>query len=511
MSKQHTTELYALGADEDILAQFCASLQPLPSVLRYYDEFDDTTRSIRAPTEEAVFELFFHGRCLKIDFASRNPRCALILKHTLALMFEQDISVTSIARYFTKVHHLSDYDLVSLLRTGPLEIKRLWSEWRARELESGEYILAKHILHLICTYRWNGWSHEYRDFLRTTLPLPAVDKYASVRAGDVFLSPDEEAAIVRYLDDVVTRLRTDEHLPYPTLADAGMMLCAYQFAMRPVQIGILDARHVRIWHDGVEDNPTVHLTFHMAKQRSNRHKVQLTRRVKREWVPIFVHLKAYLDKATIDGSEKFFQVKSTIEVGRRISSLVRLLIGSDDLGTATDLRHTAAQRLVDAGASHEELAEYMGHAQTNTGLIYYATSSSHAERVNRALGASEVYRRIAKIAHDRFISPDELAALKDEQQIAAVPHGIPISGIGGCSSGQPSCPYNPIASCYGCRKFMPVIDKGLHNKVLGDMREIVLFFERSSRADLQSPTYMQLQRTISEIQTVVDELEGVGA
>jgi len=510
MPKQQSSELFALRADDDMLGQFCASLQPLPSVLRYYDEFNDTTRSISAPTEENMFELFFHGRCLKVDFATRKPHCALILKHTLAMMFEQDISITTVASYFSKVHQLTDDNLAELIQSGPLEIGRLWSEWRARELDSGAYILAKHILHLLCTYRWNGWSHEYRTFLRTTLPLPAVDKYAAVRAGDVFLSADEEAAIVRHLDDTVTRLRADEHIPYSALADAGMMLCAYQFAMRPVQIGILDERHVRIWHDGIDDDPTVHLTFHMAKQRASKHRIQLTRRVKREWVPIFVHLKSHLDKAKVAGSEKFFQVTSALEVSRRISSLIRPLIGSDDRVTATDLRHTAAQRLVDAGASHEELAEYMGHAQINTGLIYYATSASHAERVNRALGASEVYRRVAKIAHDRFITPEELAVLKDEQQIAAVPHGVPISGIGGCKSGQPSCPYSPVASCYGCRKFMPVTDTGLHTKVLGDMREIVLFFERSSRADSKSPTYMQLQRTIGEIQIVIDELGGGG-
>jgi hypothetical protein len=199
-------------------------------------------------------------------------------------------------------------------------------------------------------------------------------------------------------------------------------------------------------------------------------------------------------------------VKSAQEVGERISILVRNLIDSDDRGTATDLRHTAAQRLVDAGASHEELAEFLGHAQTNTGLVYYATSASHAERVNKALGASDVYRRIAQIAHDRFISYEELTALKSEQQIAAVPHGIPIAGIGGCQSGQPGCPYNPVTSCYGCRKFMPVNNKSLHEKVLNDMRETVLFFENSSRADIKSPTYMQLQQTISEIQAVIKEL-----
>ena len=188
--------------------------------------------------------------------------------------------------------------------------------------------------------------------------------------------------------------------------------------------------------------------------------------------------------------------------------LVRSLIGTEGLGTATDLRHTAAQRLVDAGASHEELAEFLGHAQTNTGMIYYTTSASHAERVNRALGASTIYRQVAKIAHDRFISPGELAALKEEKQIAAVPHGMPISGIGGCTSGQPSCPYNPVTSCYGCRKFMPTTDLGLHIQVLTDMRDVVLLFERSSRGDVQSPAYMQLQRTIAEIQTVIGELEG---
>jgi len=510
MPVQQVTELRESGGGDAILAQFCAGLQPLPSVLRYYDEFEDATRSIPAPTEENVFALFSHGRCLKVNFAQRNGYCSLILKHTLVMMFEQDISVASIASYFSRLHQLTDHDLIALLQTSPVEIGQLWAKLRAREMDSGGYILAKHILRLLCTYRWNGWSPEYRDFLRTTLPLPAVNKYAAIRNGDVFLSPDEEAAIVRYLDDMVTRLREGEHLPYPTLADTGMVLCAYQFAMRPVQIGFLDTRHVRVWHDGVEDDPTVHLTFHMAKQRGNTHRVQLTRRVKREWVPIFVHLKAHQDKTATDSSEKFFQVKSALEVSRRISSLVRQLIGSDDLGTATDLRHTAAQRLVDAGASHEELAEYMGHAHTNTGLIYYATSASHAERVNRALGASEVYRRISKIAHDRFISPEELAALKDQQQIAAVPHGMPISGIGGCNSGQPSCPYNPVTSCYGCRKFMPVTDMVLHNKVLDDMREVVLFFEHSSRADLRSPTYMQLQRTIGEIQAVIDELEGAG-
>lgn len=55
---------------------------------------------------------------------------------------------------------------------------------------------------------------------------------------------------------------------------------------------------------------------------------------------------------------------------------------------------------------------------------------------------------------------------------------------------------------------MPTTDLGLHRQVLADMREVVLHFERSSRGDMQSPAFMQLQRTIAEIQTVIGELEG---
>ncbi len=507
MDQRPAIALQEPGSENNLLAQLCTVLSPLPSVLRYYDEFDDSIRSIRNPADEQVFELKVHGVACNIDFSKRRIECATIFKHVFALMLVHDLSASTIVSYFSRLHHITDSDVAKLVQSDPTQIGKIWAELRAREMTSGAYMLAKYVLHLLCTYRWNGWSQDYRAYLSTTLPLPALDKYAAVRSGDVFLSAEEEALIVRHLDDMVERVKCSEPVSHDALVDAGMLLCAYQFAMRPIQIGMLDLRHVRIWSDEISDEPTVHLTFHMAKQHGTKNRIPLTRRVKREWVSIFTHLKTHLDEVGADGATKFFQVKSAQEVGARISALARSLIGSDDLGTATDLRHTAAQRLVDAGASHEELAEFMGHAQTNTGLVYYATSASHAERVNRALGASEVYRRVAKIAHDRFISYDELVELKGEQQIAAVPHGMPIAGIGGCRSGQPSCPYNPVTSCYGCRKFMPVTDKALHEKVLSDMREVVLFFESSARADMKSPTYMQLQRTVAEIQTIIAELE----
>lgn len=334
-------------SENDVLAQLCATLPPLPSVLRYHDEFTDAIHSIRSPDKQEVFELLVQGGLRNLDFSKFNPECSVIFKHVFAFLITQNLTIGTAYNYIYYAHQLTPDDVAAIVEARPSGIGAVWMNLRGRELAPQAYKAAKSLLHLLCAYRLHGWSQEYRQFLSTTLPLPAVDKYASVRSGDVFLSSDEEALIVRHLDDMVERLKHAEPIPYDAVVDAGMLLCAYQFAMRPVQIGMLDLRHVRVWDDEISAEPTVHLTFHMAKQRGNKPRILLTRRVKREWVSIFTHLKTHLDVIKADGGTKFFQVKSSQEVGRRLSTIVRNLIGTDDLGTATDLRHTAAQRLVD--------------------------------------------------------------------------------------------------------------------------------------------------------------------
>ena len=491
----------------DLIADVVSRLPALPPVIRYYDEFDDATRSIAAPAEAKVFELLIYGRPHRLDFDRYPGAYGMLVKQLFLMLLGQELHVVSAFKAASGAMHFSAAEVDKLLDAGPHKIGCEWTVIRARDLPQDAYRFCKTLLRLLCVHRLCGWSPTYEEFIRSSLPGPATDSHAGVRSGDVFLSADEEAAIVRYLDETVSALSANALQAHDDLCDAGMLLCAYQFAMRPIQIAMLTMRNVRIWQDDPHGPPTVHLTFHMAKQKSAATRKPLTRRVKREWAPLFVAVHGQRKAVEVTGAARLFTVGSSYEAGARIAALVRKLIGSEDLGTATDLRHTAAQRLVDAGASHEELAEFLGHSYVQTGLVYFRTSASHAERVNRALGASDVYRRVAKFSHDRFISPEELTLLKGEQQIAGVPHGIPIAGIGGCTSGQPACPYNPVTSCYGCRKFMPLHDRAMHESVLASMREVVMFFEQSSRGDAQSPTYLQLQRTIAEIQMIIGELE----
>lgn len=487
------------------LGQIAQQLPALPPLLRYYDDFDDATRVIRDPSEENVFTVHVNGTRNYLDLSAYSNSYATLLKHLFAYLIGEHLHISTALKHVQAAKHLSQAEVVALMMAGPENCIANWTVLRGAQKASTAYGFAKALLRMLCHYRVCGWSPQYHEFLGIALPLPAQDSYAGVRTGEAFLSVEEEAVIVRYLDDSAQALRDGMRLDDMKLCDTVMLLCAYQFGMRPIQIALLTMRDVRVWQDGSDALPAVHLTFRMAKQRYGAVIKPLPRRVKREWAGILAQWEQNQRQAGNAGGDRFCLVGSAQEVSQRIADLTEQLLGVRV--SATDLRHTAAQRLVDAGANQEELAAFLGHASLTTGLVYYDSSPNQAERVNRAMGLSPIYQQVARIAHARFISAEELGSLKGEQQIAGVPHGIPIAGIGGCTSGQPACPFNPVTSCYGCHRFMPVRNVALHREVLAGLRGIVRFFHDASRAETESPAYLQLQHTIAGVQAILAELE----
>ncbi|MCP1290345.1 site-specific integrase [Chromobacterium sp. S0633] len=490
---------------DDVVMGVVRMLPPLPPVLRYYDDFDDVTRTILHPESASIFETIVQGTRYLLDFSSQDTSHALLLKQVFAFLLGSELSPMTVARYLQSAKQIERYELEELLACGPQGVGFAWERLRGRELPPVAYLFVKALLRMLSEYRLQGWSSDYNALLSSTLPLPIQDKYAGVRSGEVFLRIDEEAEIVRFLDEIADRVtRKPNSLTLAELNDTAMLMCSYQFGMRPLQIASVRHRDIRIWNGDSADIQAVHITFSMIKQKTITNSRPLTRKVKHEWSILIRELYSKRHESGAGGNDRLFSMDSGHEASRRISELLAKLIPGG--ATATDLRHTAAQRLVDAGASQEELAEFLGHSDITTGLVYYATSANQAERVNKALGLSSIYSRVAKIAHEKFISSAELASLKEDQQIAGVPHGIPIAGIGGCASGQPLCPSNPILACYGCHKFMPIHEIGIHEQVLSDFRNIVRFFYDSSRGDKNSPAYLQLQRTISSVEAIIEEL-----
>jgi hypothetical protein len=256
--------IQSAGADDPVL-QVTARLPPLPSVIRYYDEFDDISRSIRDPTDTDKFEVWINGTRMPIDFGRLKKQDGSLIKHLFIFLLGQDLSIQGIYNYCTALLGLTHEDFAEIAAAGPTSIGSVWARLRARNLQHLAYSGVKGILRLMCHHRLNGWSNEFCPYLAANLPLPAGDKYSSVRTGTVFLSIDEEAAIVRYLDTMASSIASDSAaIPPSQLADACMLLCAFQFAMRPVQIAKLTVRNMRVWKGVDNDRPAVHLTFHMA-------------------------------------------------------------------------------------------------------------------------------------------------------------------------------------------------------------------------------------------------------
>lgn len=248
--------------NDDILQRLYAVLPKLPPLIRYYDDFDDELRSIPVPEEQTRFELSINGARINVDFARFHSRSALLFKHLFVFVLGMDRSVGTAMLYVTRAYPLTYSEICSLVEAGPTGIALFWKEFRARGYSHHAYRCAKTLLRMLCEIKFNGWSESYQTFLSTALPLPAVDKYVGVRAGDVFLSAEEEDLIVRHLDSAVESVKEySSGRNMDNLADTLMLICSYQFAMRPIQIARLKRTHVRIWHDKSSNSPAVHLTF----------------------------------------------------------------------------------------------------------------------------------------------------------------------------------------------------------------------------------------------------------
>jgi hypothetical protein len=248
------------------------------------------------------------------------------------------------------------------------------------------------------------------------------------------------------------------------------------------------------------------------KQKDNRKRIRETRRIKREWGPLFNEFVKRRDAGRFMIEEG---VPPRLLFGLTPSGVSRVILEltSDLTGEAwspTDLRHTAAQRLADGGISHAGLSEFMGHSSDRVANVYFDASPPQAKRINDALAISPIYKNVAKIATTRTIDKEMLLGLPAEKQIGGVPHGIPIAGIGGCNLGQNLCMKNPVVACYTCSQFMPLNDPEIHQEVVDSLRPVVTEFAAASRNNQQSPAYAQLKSTLDAARRIADEMKSDG-
>lgn len=491
----------------DRVRSICAGLPPLPSSVRYYDDFQGAFQSIRGFAVESQWEMEADGITHYIDLLPCGEHLVAPLKHAAVWLLAKRSPRTvvvycdGVRRFYDERRDMAVVE--KMITLTPTEFKAEWVNSIEPFVNVAEAKMLKSLLCIFCDIGIGPWTKHLYNFARS-LPTPTSDTYRTVRTGDCFMPVDQQSMIIDYLDEMAALVTVSpEQIEDVDLRDACMLVISFQYAFRSGQIARIRMADVRVFETGA-----VHFSAVLAKKRTAKERTRVTRRIKREWCPLFIEFLARRRAGMPIGKnapEDSFLGLVPMDVGIRMRLVTERLTGES--WTSTDLRHTAAQRQVDAGVSHTTLAEFLGHSNIKTGNVYFDTSPTQAQRVNHALALSPIFSTVAEVARTQTIDKATLLAAPEDKQIGAVPHGVPIAGIGVCGVGQSLCTKNPVLSCYTCRKFMPLHDATIHQGVLDGLRPVVLQFEASAKGNAVSPAYTQLRRTLTAVEQVVADIE----
>lgn len=490
----------------DEVARLSLRLPSLPPVIRYFDDFENEWRSIRNLVDQTEIELTLDGTVQLIRLATLGPANE-VYKHILVDWFSRfdphsiAIQSAAISSYVAKVGLGS---FVTLITAAPFEARAHWNATVVPNATAKQSESLRAALHSLCRLAIGQWTSSYIPLI-SALTGPKIDRFRVVRAGDCFVPLDQQATIVNHIDGKCAELTVDPaSLANDELRDVCMLVMSFQYAFRPGQIARIDLVDVRLFSTGA-----VHVAVSLIKQQDSSKRIRINRKIKREWGPLFSELVKRREAGELQPEEgvppRLLFGLTPQGVSHAIMELTEELTG--DSWSPTDLRHTAAQRLADGGISHAGLTEFMGQTSDRIANVYFDTSPAQAQRINEALAISPIYSNVAKIAKTKTIDKAMLLGLPSDQQIGAVPHGVPIAGIGGCGLGQSLCMKNPVLACYTCSKFMPLGEPEIHEEVLESLRPVVVEFASASRNNQQSPAYGQLKGTLDAVRRVVEELK----
>ncbi|MBO9508792.1 site-specific integrase [Thalassospira sp. A3_1] len=477
---------------------------PLPSLIRYFDDFHEQYRSINDLKSSDYWHVRIDGQDEYIDFSWAVAGTNNALKHWVVDGLLTGRRCNAMKTYVGELRSWclgTDTNIFDqLVKINPDQLPRFWaSKVLPTLLGKSDSTAIKSFLRFLCRRRFAEWHPSYAQII-SALPTPHRDLYKRIRSGECFIPVLDQRVFANRLDSASQLLRNKPNtnkLSINVIRDYCILSLCFQYGLRPGQIARISASDIRVFETGA-----LHVAFPLTKQRKVSSKI--VRRIKREWCDLFVAYRKHAPPTPA----KFFGLTPR-EVTEIVRTMTRALCGN--VYAPGDFRHTASQRLVDSGASAVSVAEFLGHSTLNAGSVYYDTSANQAELINRALSISPIYSTVHQVALTRTLSRQVLERTSEEKIISGMPHGIPITGIGKCSVGQPNCKFNPIFSCYNCRHFIAIDEQQIHRNALNDLRQVARSFYDADRLRNASPAFLQLQETLDAIQRTLNELSSVKA
>jgi integrase len=486
------------------LVKACAivdQLPTLPSVIRYYDENINERVVIRNLEDTERVEL--SGRHVSFN---GNDSYIRILKHYFYYNIRRNAPRTAIS-YIDNMNSLERKVpglLFAFIGMPPANSRLIWNTILYPAFSSYQNGNAtRTFLHFVAESNLGDWNPSFSDFI-AKLSVPTFDSYKTVRDQTAFVPLEDQRKIVRYIDACSANIRCGEAVPYKRLWQMTCLICSFCYGVRPAQLKRMRFDDVILTNYG-----QVRVRYAWAKQRAGNRERWKTWKIKDDWGPLVEQCareRALRPVGNTGRRSLFFdEANDTSDIGRAISNASISACGAGH--TATDFRHTVAQRMADSGYALDQIANALCHSDYRTPLVYIENAASEGEMVNKALGLSSVYRGVIEVARNKTIDKAKLMRLPADNQVGAMPHGMPLPGIGACNMGQSLCQKNPGLSCYQCDKFIAIADPKVHGEVAEALRPIVLDFRQSGLGDTANPAFTQLENTISSAMAWAEHLE----
>lgn len=89
-------------------------MRKLPPPISYYDDFDDTLRSIATQEAQIRFEFIVNGERINIDFPRFHPNSALLFKHIFILILGIDRAVGTAMLHVTRAFNFCPIGMCAL-------------------------------------------------------------------------------------------------------------------------------------------------------------------------------------------------------------------------------------------------------------------------------------------------------------------------------------------------------------------------------------------------------------
>ncbi len=188
------------------LEAILTNIPPAPAVVHYYDDFSDSYGEVTHAGTSDRWQLSFDGRCVSLDFLDIDVNLRDLIKVWCSAILAH-LSPISTEYYFHRISSLPADRLIRLLTCKPHDVRSEWKQCYSTGFSYAQLASLKSLLTYMCEVHIGCWQPQWSDLV-SQLPLPKVDKYASVRTGDAFLSVDEQAAIVRHIDDVCAEIES---------------------------------------------------------------------------------------------------------------------------------------------------------------------------------------------------------------------------------------------------------------------------------------------------------------